>query len=76
MLVNAINYIHLNPISHKFSQDLSDWKFSSYNAFLSDKASNIKTKEIIDLFDTIENFIYHHNEQKANSYALEMELAY
>ena len=58
-----ILYIHCNPVNHKFTNTIEEWKFSSFKAHLSDKPTMIKRKEVIDLFDTGENFIYCHNEK-------------
>ncbi|SHE96158.1 hypothetical protein [Chryseobacterium takakiae] len=53
-LRNLIIYIHQNP------ENFQNYKFSSYLAVLSDVETNIKRKEIIELFDNRENFIGSH----------------
>ncbi len=75
-LLNAINYIHQNPVNHGLAENIDDWKYSSYNVFLSNRPTNINRKEIIELFDDIDNFIFYHKTQSFEKYALEMELAY
>jgi len=75
-LINVINYIHQNPVNHELAENIEDWKYSSFNVFLSNKETNIRRDEIIELFDDIENFIYYHKTQNSEKYALEMELSY
>jgi hypothetical protein len=53
-LRNLIIYIHQNP------ENFHNYKFSSYLAVISNADTNIKRKEIIDLFDNIQNFIECH----------------
>jgi REP element-mobilizing transposase RayT len=75
-LKNTINYIHLNPVLHNYVNEIDEWKFSSYTAFLSEKQSSISKTEVFELFDNKDNFVFFHNERKAEKYSLEMELAY
>jgi len=58
-----ILYIHCNPVHHKYTGSIEEWKFSSYKAHLSDKPTMIKREQVINLFDTKENFIYCHHEK-------------
>lgn len=59
-LRQTILYIHNNPVHHGFVKNTEDYKWSSYNAILSSSLSRIKRKEVIDLFDTRDNFIDSH----------------
>lgn len=63
-LRQLIIYIHLNPLKHKFTDDFSIYKHSSYQTYLSEKDTNIKRAYIFDLFGGKENFIFHHNENQ------------
>jgi REP element-mobilizing transposase RayT len=45
-----IHYIHNNPVHHQFVKNLNEWKFSSYQAFLVDKKTNILREEVLDWF--------------------------
>jgi hypothetical protein len=56
-------YIHCNPVQHKFTNTIEEWKFSSYRAHLSDKPTMIRREEVMSLFDTKEDFIYCHHEK-------------
>jgi REP element-mobilizing transposase RayT len=56
-------YIHCNPVNHKYTNTIEEWKFSSYKAHLSDKPTMIKREKVINLFDTKENFIICHHEK-------------
>lgn len=59
-----INYIHRNPIHHGLTNNFSNWKYSSYNACISDKPTKIKRKEIISSFGGTDKFIKFHHENK------------
>ncbi len=58
-----IVYIHLNPIKHGFSSNLN-YPYSSYNAIISNKFTNVKRNDVISYFDDVENFKYWHDLQK------------
>jgi REP element-mobilizing transposase RayT len=36
-----VNYIHRNPIHHGLVKEMSDWKYSSYNAIASNKPTSL-----------------------------------
>ena len=40
-LMQLIAYIHLNPVKHKFSDDFKEYKYSSYQAYISEKPTSI-----------------------------------
>ena len=62
-LRSLIVYVNLNP-THHLGLDFEEYKFSSYQAILSSKASKIKKNEVIQLFDDKENFIFCHKQRK------------
>ena len=64
-LVKIVHYIHYNPVHHKFVDNISDWKYSSYNSIINDNDSRICRKEVIELFENIDNFIFY-NQQKSD----------
>ena len=59
-----IQYIHHNPIHHKFVTEYSVWKYSSYNDIISDHPTKIKRKEILEWFGGREEFIDFHELNK------------
>ena len=59
-----VNYIHRNPIHHGLVKEMSDWKYSSYNAIASNKPTSLNRAEVLSFFDTIEEFIAFHDENK------------
>jgi putative transposase len=59
-LINTIIYIHQNPQSHLITDDFSTYFFSSYRSILSDFRTSLKRDEVIELFDSKENFIMSH----------------
>ncbi len=68
-----IHYIHTNPVHHCFVKDLSDWKFSSYESFFSVSVSNLKRAEVIELFDSLDNFIAFHKRDIDDKMYLDLE---
>ena len=59
-LKKLILYIHLNPIHHSISASFEEWKYSSYKSILSKNHTNLCRKEVIDLFENLENFRFCH----------------
>lgn len=56
-LRKLIIYIHKNPKNYK------NYKFSSYKAILSEQSSKLQKEEVLNLFGSIENFIYCHENE-------------
>jgi REP element-mobilizing transposase RayT len=54
--VRLIAYIHNNPIHHGFTKNLNDWPFSSWNAYLLDKFTDIKKEVALQWFGDMKNF--------------------
>lgn len=59
-LRKVILYIHNNPIHHSFCSKIEDYKWSSYHAILSSSFTRLRRTDVINLFDSKENFIYCH----------------
>ncbi|MGE4288886.1 MAG: transposase [Salinivirgaceae bacterium] len=59
-LKKLIHYVHYNPVKARLCNDISDWIFSSYNAYLTSSKSLIKRDYVIDLYGDLSNFIYCH----------------
>jgi len=57
-----IHYIHANSVHHGFVNTIEDWPFSSYHAFLSNKASLLNRNEILELFHGKEDFVKFHKQ--------------
>ncbi len=73
-LKSLILYIHSNPVHHGFVEKITDWKFSSYHSMISDKVTQLKRNEVIELFEGIENFKFCHQQINQNLIA-ELELS-
>jgi len=65
----AIYYIHSNPIHHKIVDDLTKYKFSSYNSLVSDKETKLCRDEVMDWFGGKNYFIEYHTEMKRNYFS-------
>ena len=60
--IRLIAYIHNNPIHHGFTENLSDWPFSSWHAYTLDKLTKIQNEEAMNWFGDLKNFkAIHHN---------------
>lgn len=55
-LKTLLIYIHTNPIHHRFTKDINDWKWNSYFEILETIDTCYISKEIINWFDSIDNF--------------------
>ncbi|MES2591369.1 MAG: hypothetical protein V4608_05760 [Bacteroidota bacterium] len=65
-LKKTLFYIHTNPVHHGFVEKITDWKYSSYHSMISDKVTQLKRNEVLDLFAGIENFKYNHQQINQN----------
>ena len=61
-LRQLIVYVHLNP-KHHLDLNFEDYRFSSYQSFLSQKETKLERAEVLDLFGGLENFIFCHHEK-------------
>ena len=55
-------YIHNNPVHHNLCSDLTKYKWSSYQSFLSNYPTKLRRQEVLNWFDGIEGFIVFHRE--------------
>ncbi len=69
----VVFYIHRNPVHHGLVKQPDDWKYSSWHSLISTKPTRILRDEVIQRFDTIENFTTWHQQQSNEKSALEME---
>lgn len=60
---NAIVYIHNNPVHHKICNHPIEYPWSSYIRCVSEEPTQLKRKEVIQIFDDIENFKLVHQEK-------------
>ncbi len=62
---NLVIYIHKNPVNHGFVNKIKNYKYSSYNSFLSNKPTKLKRNIVLSWFDDIENFKHLHQNNKS-----------
>jgi REP element-mobilizing transposase RayT len=74
--VNLINYIHLNPVYHKFVINTNDWKHCSYKSYFSEEESFLNKEYVLDYFGDIENFKFCHDFKTLEFIAEKYELEY
>lgn len=75
-LKRAINYIHQNPVQHGFCQTPVDWKYSSYNAYISNKPTRVSKEEGLAFFGSKSDFVKYSSVNEEVKYSIEMDLYY
>jgi REP element-mobilizing transposase RayT len=53
-------YVHQNPIKHGFVENLSEYRYTSYNTILSDKVTLLKREKVMTLFENQSDFSESH----------------
>ncbi|AZA92221.1 Transposase and inactivated derivatives [Chryseobacterium nakagawai] len=60
-LLKVLHYIHNNPVNHGFVNDINEWKYTSYSSYMNlSKPSKLERMQLMEYFDTIEDFIKYH----------------
>jgi hypothetical protein len=59
-LIWLIFYIHRNPVHHHYSNDFRTYPWSSYLSLVSNKNTDLKRDEILELFSGKKRFISFH----------------
>jgi REP element-mobilizing transposase RayT len=62
-LKQVILYVHSNPIHHGFCNHLLEYPWSSYITCVSKKPTKLKRGSVLKLFNELDNFKEHHNQQ-------------
>jgi len=74
-LTYLINYIHRNPVHHGLTKSFWEWRYSSYQAIISDKPTKVNRELALSLFGSKSEFISFHKENvtkpEMRSYLLE-----
>lgn len=68
-----VHYIHYNPVNHGFCKKASDWTFSSYHVFLSQKTSKIDKQKVLDWFGGKRGFLDFYNDKPERSPEMDFE---
>ncbi len=63
-LKQLIVYINLNPVYHEFENDIYAYQYSSLRLLLSKGKTFICRREVLELFDGLENFQYYLQSKK------------
>lgn len=59
-LLWTIYYIHRNPVHHFVTNNYERYRWSSYPSILSERETNLKRKEVLDLFSGGDDFVEFH----------------
>jgi putative transposase len=60
--LNAIVYVHRNPIHHGFCNDFKEWPNCSYNSILSADSHIVQTEKLLKMTGGIDEFVKMHND--------------
>lgn len=61
-ITSFIFYIHKNAVHHGLTEKIGQWPYDSYRAILSNQATALKRKEVIEWFGSYKQFIDFHNQ--------------
>jgi len=61
-LFRVIAYIHQNPQKHGFVDDFRNWKYTSYDAFLSEKPTHLQRATVLNWFGDKSEYVKLHAE--------------
>ena len=70
---HLIQYIHCNPVHHRFCDDYKDWVFSSFHALVSNSETDLDRQTVISWFGNKKNLISSHNEKVSILNSLKLE---
>ena len=59
-LSSVIAYTHYNPLKHNISENISEYKWSSYNSILTNQETKINREIVLDIFDGRKSFVEFH----------------
>ena len=62
-LVRAILYLHTNPVHHNICNDFVNYPYSSYKSILSKKETKLCRVEVLELFDSRNNYTQLHQKR-------------
>lgn len=60
-LRSTIIYIHQNPMTHGLTDDFRNFKYSSFRTIMSGQKTELARNEVLQYFETRENFLLCHN---------------
>lgn len=71
--INLIQYIHYNPVHHRFTRSVGDWEWSSYRSFLSDKNTLLEREIVLEWLDGKDGYLRLHGQEFDKSLSAELE---
>lgn len=61
-LINLITYIHRNPETHGLINDFREWRYSSYNAIITQQKTRICREDVLAIYGGRQAFIETHEQ--------------
>ena len=75
-LVSTLIYIHVNPVHHGFTDQFTDWQWSSWHTLVDGTDSFLRRDEVLRLFGNVNEIAKRHiltEKEKLRRMALELE---
>jgi len=60
-LQQTVIYIHRNPLHHGLESNFTNYRWSSYDRVLKEKATKLKKNDVLEWFEDKDNYRYVHN---------------
>lgn len=61
-MANTVFYVHKNPVHHGFVKAIGDWPHTSYKEYVAQGFNLVDSNEVMNWFETVENFILFHQQ--------------
>ncbi len=71
--LRLIRYIHANAVHHRLADNIKNWKYSSYHAYLTAKETRMNREEVLSWFGGSADFIKFHEKEFDKNLVLGME---
>lgn len=71
-LTNLVFYIHANPQLHHISNDFRKYSWSSYERMLRNQPSKLEKVQVLQWFDSAENYVAFHDQKIETAIAHEL----
>ncbi len=63
-------YIHRNPVTHGFVNDIYDWPYSSWNSYVNKMDDQLDKNEVLEWFGGLDFFIRAHTDVEDNKFGM------
>lgn len=68
-LLNVVRYIHHNPVKHRIVKQTTDYVWTSYHSFMSQRQTKLQRDKTLFWFKGLDQFTSYHEKQEDDEYA-------